>query len=371
VATVDSLDVLAPEQRFECDSFEEALEACVGTFHYDRTEIAIDQISLDDSLILDFQGEPHLLTSQGFADICRLVKVPPKFASSIPLDLTAEILDRLKVLHQQAALVIRRGNVIVAVVDPLKWTQSRAKQRRPRYEPVSVSRLLQVVQKVWTPQADWLRIAISDSGVQVELVGEARLLEPRIGDVSGVGIAVTGSETGGPMPQARGYTLRLACTNGAAIPESFGLLRFSTDWRVKFELRLRGFQAKLQEFTVDHAVLTTTYEQLVSENLTDNLFESLHRQARYIYRHSPRPEEFADRALGVEREQRLRIVSPLRRRRADLRAGMAAPALQQSTSLLAWDVFNNITSSARREASLPRKTALERLAGDLLHVYRP
>jgi hypothetical protein len=230
-----------------------------------------------------------------------------------------------------------------------------------------------VIEKLRTSSEQPPRITIADSGLQVELLDTRLTLEPRVGDITQVGLAITSSETGGPLPKAHGYTLRLWCTNGATMPEPFGELRFNSDWRVSLERRLAAWEAHLRSFTLDLAMLGQAYDRLATEYLTDHQFYQLYRQARYIYRVAPQGDDRLDTLLDVEPEQRQQFIAQVRQRQNRLRGdllGASAPSTAQPTPLLAWDVFNSITATAREEP-YQRRVALERLAGDLLQAYAP
>ncbi|GEM_PF-6023650 len=369
-------EFFAPERSVQLERFEEALAACATTFHYSRSLIAVEQLFLEEALspegtfTLRSHSRAYTLTEKAFDDLCALVELPADFAKRIPTDLIAAIVERLKYLHQQTAVLIARDATIVGIVNPAKWAHSRAKVHRPHYLPVGNAQLLRAIERSWNDLGEPPRISLADSGLRVELLDRRLALEPEVGDITRVGLTITGSETGGPMPQARGYTLRLICSNGATVPERFGLLRFDTDWRVRLETRLRAFELGLRGFAVDLGLLRATYARLVDEFLPDHLFSNLHRQVRYIYRQMPYPERVADTVVGVTAEHRQELVARVRQRQAELRAGATLPQATQPTGLRSWQVFNSVTAAAREETH-QRRLALERLAGDMLQVYAP
>jgi len=364
-------EFFAPERYLHTKDISKALEASSAAFRYHRHEIALAQFFLDDDFTLTFNGNRFRLTEKGFEDLCKIVKVPVNFAKIIPADLVVSIIERLKFLHQQTVVPISRDDVIVGIVDPMKWTHSRAKVRRPQYLPITAPQILHLIEKVCKDRDDPLSITIADSGLLIEVTDSSLLIEPKPGDVTQIGFAITASETGGPMPQARGYTLRLICSNGATVPEIFGLIRFNTDWRVNLNRRLEAFGAGLQTFALDIDCLRNVYMRITTEPVTDHLFYSLYRQARYIYRNTPHQEHLVDKALGVRQEQRQQLVSHVRRHQADLRSVSTAPIEPpQATNLLAWDIFNSITAMAREE-TYQRRVSLEDLASDVFRAYMP
>jgi hypothetical protein len=361
----------APERCIRPQTIDEALQLCNSCFHYSRPEIALKQLFLDDELMLTFNGERYALTEKAFEDLCNLVSVPVRFAKDIPTDLVATIMERLKVVHQQTVLPIHRDDVVVGVVDPRKWTHSRAKEKRPHYLPVTNDQLLRLLRDHWSDSEAVPGITLADSGMSIEVLNSRQTIEPKVGDVTRVGLAITNSETGGANPQARGYTLRLVCTNGATLPKTFGLIRLSTDWRVTLARRLAAFEAALKSLSVDIQRLQVAYSRLAVEPLTDYAFYNLYRQVRYLYRYFPNRELLADKTLGVPEDSRQQIVSQVRRRQKELREGASTAYLPHPTELAAWDIFNSITGTARAENYQPRRLALERLAGDLLLPYIP
>jgi hypothetical protein len=274
----------APERCVRPQTIAEALQLCNSRFHYSRPEIALKQLFLDDELTLTFHGQRYALTEKAFEDLCQLVTVPVRFAKDIPTDLVATIMERLKVLHQQTVVPIHRDDVVVGLVDPRKWTHSRAKESRPHYSPVTNAQLLRIIGDHWADSEDEPRITLADSGMSIEVLHARQTIEPKVGDVTRIGLAITNSETGGANPQARGYTLRLACTNGATLPKPFGLIRLSTDWRVSLARRLTAFETALQSLSVDVQRLHVAYSRLAAETLTDYAFYNLYRQVRYLYR---------------------------------------------------------------------------------------
>lgn len=366
---VSILDLLAPERIAITDNLEQAIELA-NTDSYTRREIALVQLFLDTDLSLAIGDETYRVTERAFEHLCGLVKVPVSFAREIPSDLIAAIVERLKRLHQQTVVMVHRDETVVGLVDPLRWTKTRAKTRRPHYRPVSNSRVLQMIKNFGNQRDGHLSISIADSGLSIEQVGDEFTIEPRPGDITRAGLLITSSETGGPMPAARAYTLRLICTNGAVAPRQFGIAYLSTDWRVSIERRMDAFESELMKFTMNIRLLNEAYKRISDEALIDAVFVSLYRQALYVYRNTSDPHVLADRALGVPHDLRVRIMHEVRardfRRRRDPGRGESA----QLTTLAAWDVFNSITSEARGQ-DVHRRLALQKLGGDLIALFAP
>lgn len=367
-------DLFDPEQFVATTELDAAIAAAETAFRYERREVAVAQLSLDDDLTLQLDGRPYRLTEKALDDLCTILDTPIPFAHRIPADVLALLVGRLRLLHIQSIVLIVREGVVVGMLDPAKWTHSRAKIHRPTFRPVTNGEALRLIKNVWSQRVERLLICLGDAGLSVQVVSGDLAIEPKVGDITRVGLSLTSSETGGPFPQARGHTLRLVCLNGATVPEPFGLARFSSDWRVNFERRLDAFQADLGRLTVDFARLDQAYSRIVATELTDLAYYNLYRQVRYVFRHATRGDALADHALGVAPQQRLALIGQVRQRQAalrDLTAGEATAGRPSPSGLLAWDLFNHLTAAARDEREFRRRVGLERVAGDLLQHAVP
>jgi len=361
-------DFFAPEQFLQSNNIGESIDFGAEHFPYTRHEISVAQLSVDQELMLSINGQRYRMTEPAHRDLCQLLRIPIGFTYDIPTDLTATIVQRLKLLHAQSVIVVARGDTIVALVDPLKWAPRRGEGRmkkQPHYMPVTNLSLLHLLEKVWSGSDVDTRITISDRGMQVEILhkDESCTIEPIVGDITRVGLAITNSETGGSRPLATGYTLRLVCTNGSTIQQDFGHVRFSSDWRCTMKRRLDRFTAALQSLSqamrdkCGH--LQTAYERMAHTYLEDVLFFNLYRQAQYLARGVAQSSDYIDRLFGVEPDQRHEIIGRVRHRQRELRRGnTAALEPSQSTDLLAWQVFNGITAAARDEIRYHRRMSL-------------
>jgi hypothetical protein len=365
-------EIFAPEQLYTTPRIAEALEIATTSLSYTRSEIFLDQLFLDEDFRLHCQGHLYRVTEKAFGDLCKLVKLPVSFALGIPTDLVATIIARLKSLHHQSIVAIHRDTTVVGLVDPCKWSHSRGRTSGPYYHPVTSSQLLQLLADLPLDQYEISRVTLADAGLQVELLDGATAIEPVVGDITRLGLVISSSETGGPLPQARGYTLRLVCTNGATVPTTCGVVYCSSDWRVRLERRLAAFTVALRNLTIDVHALTQVYTRLVATPLMDDVFYELYRQTRYVYRYTRQSEQHTDSALGVTPETRRHLIARVRQRQAAWRRRRHAALLTpQPTALAAWQVFNSLTAHACQETTLPRRAALERLAGHFLQLELP
>jgi hypothetical protein len=313
-----------------------------------------------------------------------VINIPLAFGTDIPPDLASIIVQRLKARHQQTLVLVSRGDTIVRLVDPLKWTRGRdttAKERpknHPYYLPVSNLSLLRLLEKVWSDAATDMRITTSDVGLQIEIVlqDDSFTIEPVVGDVTRVGMVVNNSETGGPLPHATGYTMRLVCRNGAAVRHDVNPVYFNSDWNWNIERRMARFAGGLHDLLVTmqgkRDELQTAYSRMVQEQLDDAQFYNFYRQAQYASRGIPNSSDQIDSMFGVTTSRRQEIFKQVRQRHAQMRSGTTAVIEPpQSTGLMAWQTFNGITAAARDEMRYSRRTALESLAGDVMQDYMP
>lgn len=361
-------ELFVPELQFATDHFDQAKALCDRELVYRRVETTLDLITVDEDFRLTVSGTKYDMTENAFDGLCAVLAIPLQFARQVTLELFGIIVDRLGRLHQQAVVIVIRETVIVGVVNPAKWSHTRANATsRPHFEPVRNIELLTAIEKFWNDRGD-VHIVITDAGVAVDVIDQEKIIEPKVGDVVRVGASITGSETGGPAPVARGYTFRLACSNGAIVPTAFGSVRFSTDWRVRHERRLEVFGAELAEFLVDVDDIRSAYADLIAGELGDQRFWILHRQAAYIYRRLPGHERIADGVLGVDEDHRKALVRSLRQRQEVVRRRPHESFVSMPSGLNLWDVHNSITAAARKEVDHGRRVALERLGGEMLTI---
>jgi hypothetical protein len=374
----------APEKFFQCIDIEESTQICEQDFSYTRAETFISQISMDEDLSLLIDGQRYRPTEKAHGDLCKVLGIPIDFAFDIPTDLTAVIVQRLKREHQQAVVMVAREGTIVSFIDPVKGADGKDKPRnerkkkKPHYQPLSNLSFLHMLEKVWSGTEIDTRITISDSGVQVELLylDDAFNIEHEVGDITRVGIAISNSETGGPLPLATGYAFRLKCTNGNKIRDKLADVRFSGDWRCTWDNRCDRFTADLkvlkQRMHDKFGDLQTAYRRMVDERLDDKNFYSWYRQAEYLFRGIADRSTHIDNIFGVEPDQRKEIFNRERQRRRELKdANTTVIEPPQSTDLHAWNVFNGITAAARDEVRYQRRTALEMLGSDVLQSFLP
>jgi hypothetical protein len=373
----------APERFYKTPSLEDSIHFCAKYFAYTQQEVSIAKISMEDAFVLTVDGQPFSVTEKAVSDLCSILDIPFAFALSIPTDLIALIVRRLKTFHTQSVLMIAREDedTIVSLVDPMKGAETREgvrTKKKPHYLPIPNLALLRMLQKVWNSEDVDTRVILTDHGVQVEYLHNAApfTIEPVVGDVTRVGVAITNSETGGPLPVAKGYTLRLRCTNGATVATDTKLSRFSNDWRCsvswRFEKFAEGLRSLMQDMQSKCTALQTAYSRMVEAKLDDLQFHAWYAKAQYLYRSMANRSEHIDRIFGVDPDERQAFLKRERKwQKAKRTVTTGAIAPPELTNLIAWDVFNGITAAARDEMRYSRRTGLESLAADVVNAFMP
>jgi hypothetical protein len=367
-------DLFAQEQTLQTESLDEAQRAMREIFRYQRTETSLEQMFLDEDLHLRCNGECYQMTQKAFQELVAQVGLTWQVAQKFPTDLAATVVKRLAGMEQKSVVPVTRDDVCVAVVDPNKWTrpksaESAGGQRQRQYDPLPILTVLDVIKEIRKSDGQTLRLTISDSGLAAELVHADLAVEPRVNDITQVGVRITASETGGDAPLASGYTLRLVCLNGAVLSEDFGVVRFDTDPRVKVERRVQKWAEAVAAYVPDVRVLESAYACMAESHLTDKQFYDLHRRVTYIYRMTQERDARTDAALGVGADEREATVAQVRQREKRRRKGeeVEGPA---ETDFATWAIFNALTAQARQE-TYQRRLDLEGLAGNVLKTYVP
>ena len=179
------------------------------------------------------------------------------------------------------------------------------------------------------------------------------VVEPAVGDVVQVGIAVTNSETGGRQLKASAYTYRLVCTNGAMMADTVGVARWPNDPRMTDAGCMRAFQRDISSLTGKLEFVSTLYQAAVDRPVPDFEFANIWRRVNYLLPRGGDP----DAILEISEAERRELQEAVRLR--DLRE---APAM---TRWNVYDVHNRITHAAHGQTFRVRR-GLQELGGDLL-----
>ena len=138
-----------------------------------------------------------------------------------------------------------------------------------------------------------------------------------------MGIVVKNSETGGPLPHATGYTLRLICRNGATMRHEVNPVYFNSDWNWNIERRMHRFAGALHDLldTMQDKrdELQTAYSRMVQESLDDVRFYNFYRKAQYASRGIADASVQLDSMFQVTASQRQNIFKQVRERQVHMR----------------------------------------------------
>ena len=108
------------------------------------------------------------------------------------------------------------------------------------------------------------------------------VVEPVVGDIVELGIALTNSESGGRQLKASAYSYRLACTNGAIMADAIGTARWPNDPRMTSAASLLAFQRCVSELTEKLEAVASLYTANVDSLVPDVELFNLWRRVAYV-----------------------------------------------------------------------------------------
>jgi hypothetical protein len=221
---------------------------------------------------------------------------------------------------------------------------------KARYRPARTGNVLRAIGRL--DGLSLRRASVSFAGVDVELVRLGNVVEPVIGDIVEVGVAVSNSESGGRQLKAAAYSYRLVCTNGAVMADEIGIARWLNDPRMTEAASLLAFQKGLTLLADKLESVAALYQAAIDRPVPD---VELWNAWRRVARHLPRSE--ADDVFGMSEDERRDLQQLIRLR------GPREPAL--ATERNAYEVHNQITHAAHGRSFRIRRD-LQELGGEFL-----
>ena len=221
---------------------------------------------------------------------------------------------------------------------------------KSRYRPARTGEVLRSIHRL--DGLSFRRASVSFTGVDVELVRLGSFVEPVIGDIVEIGVAVSNSESGGRQLKAAAYSYRLRCTNGAIMADEIGIARWLNDPRMTEAASLRAFQKDLTLLADTLESVAALYQATIDRPVPD---VELWNAWRRVARHVPRTE--ADDVLGISEDERRDLQQLIRLR------GPREPAV--TTERNAYEVHNRITHAAHGRNFRIRR-GLQELGGEFL-----
>jgi hypothetical protein len=221
---------------------------------------------------------------------------------------------------------------------------------KARYRPARTADVLRAIRRL--DGLSLRRASVSLAGVDVELVRLGSVVEPVLGDIVEIGIAVSNSESGGRQLKAAAYSYRLVCTNGAVMADEIGIARWLNDPRMNEAASLLAFQKGLTLLGDKLESVAALYQAAIDRPVPD---AELWNAWRRVARHVPRSE--ADDVFGMTEDER-RDLQQLIRLRGPRESAVA-------TKRNAYEVHNRITHAAHGRSFRIRR-GLQELGGEFL-----
>lgn len=242
-------------------------------------------IRLTDDGNITYNGNQGKMSLEGFRNmVVQLYKIPDPFAKRIPLDALQYNIERLgKEINFPIQFVFREDGLIInAVKDELKAIDSAPLIHLFHDHEVK-------------------KVLYSDYGVQVQTINPSfgEKFEPKVGDITGVGVNFNNSETGFWNPQAEILVWQLACSNGAIMSKRFGQVKV----RIKraglnAESIARSFEFKLQKLLDDSGIISSRMQSMVNSNLTNENIATVIKAASRLV-----GVDQVEESLEIERER--------------------------------------------------------------------
>lgn len=320
--------------------FAELLGLVSTTYRVDHEQTTLEKISLRPDGTVQTPQAGYQVTRDFLEGCAAAIGMPLGYAYKIGPELFCDNFDQRRAETTTPVTVSRVGDVATGLIT----------NRKSRYRPARTADVLGAIGQL--PGLKMRRAFVSYAGVDVGFAVDGNVVEPVVGDVVEIGIALTNSESGGRQLKASAYSYRLACTNGATMADEIGMARWLNDPRMTAAGSLAAFQRDVaslfEKLDTVSALYTANTERLVSDVALMNLW----RRIAYVI-----PRDEVDGALGISAEERRELQGAIREREPS-----EPPAL---TSHNAYDVHNRITFAAHRRSFRGRR-GLEEIGGDFL-----
>jgi hypothetical protein len=327
-------EVLVPKE------FDELVDVLSTTHRVEHEQTSLESISLRSDGTLRTPSGEWRVTRNFLEGVAKAIELPLPYAYKIRAELFCDNFSQRQVDASKPITISRVGEVVTGLIV----------DKTTRYRPAHTVDVVQAIRR--TLDLELRRASVSYEGVDIELAVPGRVVEPVLGDVLEVGVAISNSESGGRQLKASSYSYRLVCTNGSMMPDSLGLVRWPNDIRMTYAACLRAFEKGVAELCGSLEPVVSSYMRAVERRVPDDEFWNAWRR---VAQHVPRAD--ADEVLGVSEAQRRDLQQLIRTRNP-----MEPAALTEHS---AYDVHNRITHAAHGRTFRVRR-ALQEIGGDLL-----
>ena len=321
--------------------FDEAIDLIRTKFRVQHERTSLERLTLRPDGILVTPAGDFLLTRSFLESGAKLIEMPQSYAYKVTPELFCENFNQRRSEATLPVTVCTIGDVAVGMVN----------DRRRRYRPANICNVLRWLSE----QSDWelRRASLSFYGMNLEMIRPGEVIEPEVGDVVELGIAITSSETGFGQLKASAYSHRIVCSNGAVMVDDLGSARWPNDARMTEAGCMRDFQRNVTGLIEQLDAVKKLYQSPMVRMMSDDESWNLWRRLAY---HLDSQE--ADAVLGWTESSRRELQQRIRSR-----------DLVESPQLAEMDVYelhNQITHAAHGRPFRMRQS-LQALGGDLLH----
>ncbi|MFZ1932681.1 MAG: hypothetical protein WCB27_25430 [Thermoguttaceae bacterium] len=327
-------EVVTPK---DFDSLSELVET---TYRVDHEQTTLESIALKpDGTLHTPEGEWRV--ARDLWEQCSLaIGMPLAYAYKVSPALFCENFAQRQAETTAPVTISRVGDVATGLIV----------DRKSRYRPACTADVLRAVRR--SEGLTLCRASVSFAGVDVELAQAGNVVEPTVGDIIQLGIAITNSESGGRQLKASAYSYRLACTNGAIMSDEIGTARWPNDLRMTAAASLLAFQKQVSALIDKLESVSPLYTNNVQKLVPDVELFNLWRRVAYVL-----PRNEADDVLGMAETERRDLQQLIR-----LRDTRESPAMTERN---AYEVHNRITFAAHGR-NFRNRRSLQEIGGEFL-----
>lgn len=296
-------------------------------------------VSLGNDGLINYGDSKSKMSLQGFRNMMvKLYRIPDPFATRIPLDLLQYNIKELGneldfnmtfVFNDQGLLINAvKEELLVLPSMPLLETFKDYKVKSILYSDIALN--IQALNPNFTKSA-----------------------EPRVGDITQVGLNFTNSETGFSYPKAENLLWTLKCSNGAIAPRRFGLVKLKIkNADSSIESMTRTFSRRLGELLLDGESMVNRLNGLADLKMSNS-------NAAWIVKAISRVIG-KDEALGIFELDQAEFTDIKELARDEV-------SKDELTELDAWETYSKVTSLANDYLGETRKK-LQTLGGKFLEL---
>jgi hypothetical protein len=339
------------EKTAQFKSFNDAING-YEPFRLTVESVATKDISLiGDSVVqLCLGTTTYPITDWGIKSLCKLFGIPNPFARKIPFDLLQHNIQRLTQTYSKTPEINISLDSDGHVVGVTPFA----------YRPLQTYDILKNLAETFKTASEIDIKLTSHNLFMYALRNLVKDLEPVTGDFTKVGTVITNSEVGDLDAHANLYLLRLICTNGAVVGDKWGRVVRNKNNTLSYEKVLEQFIRGCGILAGNQASLEQCYNQLPQISLNSSQFVRTQRTLHTVLR----DKDEVNRILKTDPEEikSFFIHERMRGNPDSLQYG-SAPI---DTKKNAYEVFNNMTESARDLPNWRHGFILQKLSGKYL-----